>query len=455
MTYEEARDWLDNVSRHGDCLGLERMRILMEELGNPQDRLRFIHIAGTNGKGSVMTYLERTLSLAGYRVGRYLSPALFCYEEKMRVNEVYISREEVALTARTVRDACEKMVRDGKDAPTIFEVETAMAFCFFLQKDCDLVLLETGMGGETDATNVVRTTILEIFSSISLDHMEFLGDTVEKIASVKAGILKEGSLAVSDMQSPGVEEVLAGRAGEMKIPVAFVDAGRISNAAYALAQQTFTYTTAGIGAGILGERAAAPRRWENMKISMPGTWQVRNACTALEAVEALRLLGYRLDEAVVRSGFESAVIGGRFEVVCREPLIIMDGAHNPEAALRLKESILAYFPEAERAGRKLYFVMGVFADKDYTAEIALTAPLADEIITVQTGNHPRALAADALAREVLKVNPNTVCGGSVAKGLEMALERAGREDVLILFGSLSWLGEAREYLKSRVQAQFI
>lgn len=425
MTYEEARAWLDSISKKGSSLGLERMYDLVRELNNPQDQLKFIHIAGTNGKGSVMTYLEHTLKLAGYRVGRYLSPALFCYEETIRVNGRYITKEEVAELSDILKGACERLEAAGKDVPTIFEVETAMAFLHFQRHGCEIVLLECGMGGETDATNVVKNTILEIFSSISLDHMEYLGDTVQKIAQIKAGILKEGSVAVSDQQSAGVEAVLGGKAREKGIPIRFADEKQVTDVKRSVTEQTFSY-----------------RKHENMTICMAGTWQIRNACAALEAVDALRDLGWSLPENTVRAGFAGARLEGRFEIICREPMVIMDGAHNPEAALRLRETLEAYFP-----GKELVFIMGVFADKDYTQEIALTAPLAKRIYTVQTKDNPRALDAAVLAEAVRKINPDVVCAGSVPKALEQALGKAGDEDVIICFGSLSWLHEAREYLE--------
>lgn len=428
MTYQEAMQWLESVAKRGGRLGLERMRLLMRELGDPQDYLRFIHIAGTNGKGSVMTWLEHTLVLSGLKVGRYLSPAVFCYEEKIRVNEDYIPKEEVAALCGVLRAASERMCQAGEEAPTIFELETAMALCHFRACACEIVLLETGMGGETDATNIVSNTILEIFSSISLDHMEYLGDTPEKIAAVKAGIIKPGSVAVSDEQSGAVRKVLEERAREKGVPVFFADRNNLSDVTYSLTQQRFTY------------RSASGYLHENMLIRMAGTWQVENACVALEAVDALRAMGFDLDEKTVRKGFGEAVIEGRFEVVAQKPLIILDGAHNPEAAGKLAQSLRTYFPPEE--GRKLYFVMGVFADKDYREEIALTAPLAQRIFTVQTKDNSRALDSGKLAQAVREYNPDVVNAGSVGRGLELALKEAGCEDVIILFGSLSWLREA-------------
>ena len=467
MDYQEARTWLENVSKRGSRLGLERMRALVRELSDPQDGLKFVHIAGTNGKGSVLTFLEHTLALAGYRVGRYLSPAVFRYEERFRVDEKEISGEELARLTEILRDACGRMEKRGEELPTIFEVETALAFLFFRRRGCDIVLLETGMGGETDATNVVTGTLLEIFSSISLDHMEYLGDSVEAIAAVKAGILKPGSLAVSAPQERGAREVLSRAAREKKVPLTFADPGRLSSVRYGLTEQSFCYRTDrrapdpdgrspdGTGGGEL----------RSMRIGMAGTWQVLNACTALEAVEALRSLGFDLPEEAVQRGFAQARIEGRFEVVRREPLIILDGAHNPGAVRRLRETLLACFPEfARRASDpdpagpmrgtgKLILVMGVLADKDYREEISLMAPLADQVYTVQARDNPRALPAGILAGAVRPVNPNVFAAGDPAAALDAALAGAGRADVILLFGSLSWLAEAREHLQGGMRAR--
>ena len=443
MNAEETFAWLDRVAGKGSALGLERMRVLVNVLGDPQNRLKIVHIAGTNGKGSVMTFLEHTLLRAGYHVGRYLSPAVFGYAEKFRLDEKEIREEEFCTLAGEVRAACERMEAAGEETPTIFEVETALAFLFFERNACDVVLLETGMGGETDATNVADATILEIFSSISADHMEFLGDTVEKIAAVKAGILKRGSIAVSAPQSPGVAAVLQSRANALGVPLTFADPARIREVCYGLTAQRVCYETAvSFGTKTRGGRL------HDLTIGMGGNWQVTNAITALEAVEALRSLGFALGEEALRQGFEEAFIGGRFEVVQTEPTVIMDGAHNPEAVLGLKASLAASFPPQTR----FLFVMGVFADKDYREEIALMAPLARRIYTVQTKDNARALDADKLAQAVRKVNPNVVSVGDVPRALSMALAEAGKNDVILLFGSLSWLGEARAFFDGRFQS---
>ena len=215
MNYEEARAYISQVSAGGSVLGLDSIRELLKRLGNPQDRLKFIHIAGTNGKGSVLAYLSTILTGAGYRTGRYLSPTLFSYRGRIQVDGEYISREALARLTTAVRAASEDMRACGLETPTVFEVETAISFLYFAEKQCDMVVLETGMGGALDATNIVRTTVLEILMPISMDHMDFLGDTLAEIAGQKAGILKPGIAVISAAQEPEAMAVIRQRAKEL------------------------------------------------------------------------------------------------------------------------------------------------------------------------------------------------------------------------------------------------
>ena len=208
MNYEEARKYLIEVTKYGSVPGLDSIRELMRRLGNPQDKLKFIHIAGTNGKGSVLAYLSTILKKAGYRTGRYVSPTLFSYRERIQVDGEMIGREDLARLTEIVRDVSEDMERDGLAHPTSFETETAVAWLYFAEKNCDIVVLETGMGGRLDATNIVQTTVLEILTSVSMDHMEFLGDTLAAIAEQKAGIIKPYTAVVSAPQEDEAMEVL-------------------------------------------------------------------------------------------------------------------------------------------------------------------------------------------------------------------------------------------------------
>lgn len=427
MNYKEARVYLDEVSKYGSVLGLESMRELLHRLGDPQNELKFIHISGTNGKGSVLAYLSTILSGAGYRTGRYISPTLFSYRERIQVDGEYIEKESLACHVTAIAAAAEDMQKAGLPSPTVFEIETALAFLYFKEKRCDIVTLEVGCGGLLDATNVITTTVMEVIASISMDHTDLLGDTLAKIAAQKAGIIKPDTMVVSAQQKSEAAQVIEDTCKEQHCTLQMVDESKISNVHYGAEGQTFSYKT-----------------WENVAISLAGSYQIKNAALALEGVEALRKLGYALSDQQVREGLLHTAWRGRFTTLRRDPTVIIDGAHNPAAALELKESLERYFP-----GKTLYFVMGIFKDKDYAQVIDLTAPLARHIITVETPGNPRALPARELAEAVGKVNPSVEWADSVAHGVEKALAMAGKEDAVIVFGSLSFLGEAADAVNEK------
>ena len=427
MNYKEARVYLDEVSKYGSVLGLESMRELLHRLGDPQNELKFIHISGTNGKGSVLAYLSTILSGAGYRTGRYISPTLFSYRERIQVDGEYIEKESLACHVTAIAAAAEDMQKAGLPSPTVFEIETALAFLYFKEKRCDIVTLEVGCGGLLDATNVITTTLMEVIASISMDHTDLLGDTLAKIAAQKAGIIKPDTMVVSAQQKSEAAQVIEDTCKEQHCTLQMVDESKISNVHYGAEGQTFSYKT-----------------WENVAISLAGSYQIKNAALALEGVEALRKLGYALSDQQVREGLLHTAWRGRFTTLRRDPTVIIDGAHNPAAALELKESLERYFP-----GKTLYFVMGMFKDKDYAQVIDLTAPLARHIITVETPGNPRAMPARELAEAVGKVNPSVEWADSVAHGVEKALAMAGKEDAVIIFGSLSFLGEAADAVNEK------
>ncbi len=427
MNYKEARVYLDEVSKYGSVLGLESMRELLHRLGDPQNELKFIHISGTNGKGSVLAYLSTILSGAGYRTGRYISPTLFSYRERIQVDGEYIEKESLACHVTAIAAAAEDMQKAGLPSPTVFEIETALAFLYFKEKRCDIVTLEVGCGGLLDATNVITTTLMEVIASISMDHTDLLGDTLAKIAAQKAGIIKPDTMVVSAQQKSEAAQVIEDTCKEQHCTLQMVDESKISNVHYGAEGQTFSY-----------------KEWENVAISLAGSYQLKNAALALEGVAALRKLGYALSDQQVREGLLHTAWRGRFTTLRRDPTVIIDGAHNPAAALELKESLERYFP-----GKTLYFVMGMFKDKDYAQVIDLTAPLARHIITVETPGNPRAMPARELAEAVGKVNPSVEWADSVAHGVEKALAMAGKEDAVIVFGSLSFLGEAADAVNEK------
>lgn len=427
MNYKEARVYLEEISKYGSVLGLETMGELLNRLGNPQDDLKFIHISGTNGKGSVLAYLSTILTTAGYRTGRYISPTLFSYRERIQVDEEPISKESLAAHVTKISEAISDMKEKNAGSPTVFEVETALAFLYFKEQKCDLVVLETGLGGALDATNVIKTSVIEVIASISMDHMEFLGDTLEKIAVQKAGIIKPYTRVVTAKQEKEAEKVIRNVCAENHCICQETIPEEIHEVSYGFESQTFSYKT-----------------WKNVTISLAGSYQILNGALALEAVEALRECGYDISDEQVFAGMKKTQWKGRFTVLSKNPLVIIDGAHNPGAATELQKSLALYFPD-----KKLHYIMGVFKDKDYQKVIELTAPLAEHIITVETPGNPRALPAEVLKEAVKRVNPSVEAAESIADAVRKSFNHAHKEDAIIIFGSLSFLGEAELAVKNR------
>lgn len=416
---------MEQASKYGSVLGLESMKGLLDKLDNPQDQLRFIHIAGTNGKGSVLAYLSTILQKAGYRIGRYISPTLFSYRERIQVNGQRIEKDALARHITVIARAVEEIKRRQEPIPTVFEIETALAFLYFKEKKCDIAVVETGLGGALDATNVIKTTLLEVIAPIGLDHMDVLGKTLGEIAAQKAGIIKEGTRVVTAAQEPEAREVLERVCREKNCRLRQVEPQKLKDIHYGWDQQSFSY-----------------KQWENVQISLAGKFQIQNAALALEAAEQLREEGFDLPDTAVYEGMRETCWRGRFTVVSREPVVILDGAHNPQAARALKNSLEQYF-----SGKKLYYVFGVFRDKDYKKIIELTAPAAEHIITVETPDNPRALPAEELREEVKRLNPAVESADSVESAVEKSLKLMNPEDVLVIFGSLSFLSLADKAIK--------
>lgn len=425
MKEREALEYIESISGLGIVPGLDSIRELCRRLGNPQEQLIFVHVAGTNGKGSVSSYIATVLKCGGYRVGRYISPTIFQYRERIQAGGRCITKEALGRLMEQVKLACDEMVKEGLPQPTPFEVETALGFLYFKEKECDIVVLETGMGGLTDATNIVKNTVLAVLTSISMDHMKFLGKGLPEIAAQKAGILKAGCRAVSAVQDERAMEVIEAKAAELGCRLTVAE--KASAVKYGLEKQRFTY------GGFSG-----------LEISLAGKYQVENACLAVEAIKALGEQGFPVKERALRQGLLQTVWPGRFTVAGKKPYFIVDGAHNEDAAKRLAESVEFYF-----TNKRIIYIMGVLRDKEYEKIIALTHALADQIITVTTPDNPRALPAYELAREIAKVHPDVTAVDSLEEAVEMSRLLAGKDDVIIAFGSLSFLGRIMEIVGYR------
>lgn len=422
MDYGECRRYIEDVQRFGRVLGLDGMRELLRRLGDPQEDLCFVHAAGTNGKGSVLAYVSQVLRKAGYRTGKYTSPAIFQYREIMEVDGQIVSQEEFADIFSRVAGTADAMEREGLAHPTPFEMETAAAFLFFKEKGCEIVALETGMGGETDATNLVTDTKVAVLTSISFDHMDVLGETIGEIARCKAGIIKPGCRVVTTVQEPEAAQAITQVCGEKGVPCTLADHRKARVLQRDLRGQRFSYE------GV------------DYAIRLLGGCQVENAVVAIKVLEALIDAGFKISREQIQEGLAETAWPGRFTLIRETPAVIIDGAHNPKAARQLADSIRSCF-----ADERIVYVMGMFGDKDYEEVASITAPLAEEVITVETPGNPRALAAEELAETVRAFCPRVTAVPSLKEAAALSLEKAGAQGVVVVFGSLSFLGEISGY----------
>ena len=422
MNYEEAMNFIQNTNKFGSVLGLDNIRELLERLGNPQDQLRVVHIAGTNGKGSTLAFLAGIFRESGYRAGRYVSPASFSYEERFRINEENISKKDLCFYMEKIKNVAEEMVKDGLSHPTMFEIETALSFLYFLDKKVDVVLLETGMGGRLDATNVVKNPIATVIASIGMDHMQFLGDTLEKIASEKAGIIKEGCPVISYDNTKEVNEVIKNKAKQMHAKVTFVNSAGIRVLQESLNGESFSY------------RSSDGRWYEKIEIPLLGRHQINNAALALETLNVIKNY-YCISDFQTEDGMRKTIWRGRIEILEREPMVICDGAHNPDGA----KSLLSFL-QNNFTNQRLIYIMGVLSDKDYEQMVQILAPAADKIYTVAPDN-PRALSSRELCNCISKYHQNVEERQRLAECLSEVRQKAEKDDVIIICGTLSFQNE--------------
>ena len=418
MTWQETLDYIEDLQQYGSVPGLDNMYRLCEKLNHPEEKLKFVHIGGTNGKGSVLALISETLKEAGYRVGRYISPTIFEYRERIQINGRKITKKDLAHEMSIMKEICESLVEEGKPHPTVFEIETAICFHYFLQKECDIVVLECGMGGLLDATNVIQNTMVEVFASISYDHMAILGKTLGEIATQKAGIMKPGSRAVALKGEEEVEQVLLQKAKEVQIPLTFADTSKARGIKSTLEKQTFTY-----------------KEHKNVAITLAGRYQIDNAVLALEALDALTLAGLSIPEKAVQKGFLKALWPGRFQVIAKKPYFIADGAHNRDGAAKLAQSVQFYF-----TNKRIIYIMGMLRDKEQEEVLKVTAPYAEQILTIPTKG-ARGLSSYDLACMARDYHERVTSLDSVQEAVELAYLMADKDTIIIAFGSLSFLGE--------------
>ena len=410
MTYDEALEYIHGVN-HTFCKpGLERISALCEALGNPHEGMSFIHVAGTNGKGSTSSMLSHILREAGYRVGLYTSPYIYRFNERIQVNNTDIGDSELIELVEQIKPIADAMT----DKPTEFELITAMAFEYFKSQKCDVVVLEVGMGGRFDSTNVIRSPKLSVITGISLDHVAFLGDTVEKIASEKAGIIKDGSPVIFGGDSATARDVIRKTAQKVGSPFCSVDHSLIKNSSVSLTGGRLDY-----------------KGWENIRISLLGTYQLRNAALVLDAVGLLREGSLEISERAVYDGIRAAKWRARFEVLSEDPTVIFDGAHNAEGIKAATDSIKQYFPSGRVA-----VITGVLSDKDYNDIAKNISEIAAKVYTI-TPDNPRALDKEAYRNIFLGLGVSAEAVDNIDEAVVKGIDYAAKNNVpLFCLGSL-------------------
>lgn len=422
MDFLEAHNYLEKVrSQKGIVLGLDTMRHLMAKLNNPQDKVKFIQVAGTNGKGSTAAYLTSILSEAGIKVGRYTSPAVFSSTEQYFACGSCISESEYAKGVTAVAEAAASL--DG-EIPTAFEQETALAFWYFAQKGCELAILEAGLGGDMDATNIVTTTVCSIITSISMDHCRILGNKISEIAAHKAGIIKPGAPVICIEQKEDAMEPIRAAAKAADTPLYEVHRDEV--------RQIFSDKR---------ESIVFFREFENLHLKMLGSCQPENAALAVQAASVLSR-SYPIEKKHIYEGIEKTRWGGRFELHSGSPDIILDGAHNPDGIRRLRESVNQMFGAVP-----ICYVCGVLADKDYEKEIEILFGRASNVFTV-TPPSPRAMKSTDLKAAIKERFPQLkVISFDSEDGIEKAMEAAvSQNNPVVVCGTLTILARVKEWM---------
>jgi dihydrofolate synthase/folylpolyglutamate synthase len=416
LSIEKTLEYIHNVKWQGSKPGLDRTRELVEKLGNPEKKLKFVHIAGTNGKGSTAACVSAVLKRAGYKPGLYTSPYILRFNERMQINGEHISDEQLIKLVDKVRPIADSMI----DPPTEFEIITALGFLYFHEQKCDIVVLEVGMGGELDSTNVIDSPEVAVITTIGFDHVKELGPTISDIAAAKAGIIKPGCDVVVYGKNREVELVFENVSKKQGANLIKTDFSRISDLNFALEGIKFNFSPYG-------------------KIFLPllGSYQPNNAAVSITALELLAGKGYNITDEHIVDGLAGAAWPGRFEILGSDPTFILDGAHNPQALEVTAESLKQHFQN-----QKITFIVGVMADKDVDSMMGYIAPLAEKFIAVRP-NHPRAMDAKSLAEKLKAYNAPVTISENMEKAVADTINSARKTDIICAIGSLYFSGDIR------------
>ena len=419
MNVNEAIEYIHSANWMGSEPSLDRTRNLLAMMGNPEKKLKFVHIAGTNGKGSTAAMTASILTRAGYRTGLYTSPYIYRFNERIQIDGEQIADEDIVDITAWVKELAATL----PDHPREFELVCCIAFEYFHRKNCDIVVLEVGMGGEFDATNVIECPEVAVITNIGLDHTAFLGNTLEAIAETKAGIFKEGGHAVVYRGTPGVEAVFERICAERHMTLRKADFDTLVSREISLFGQVFD----------CGERKA-------IELPLLGEHQMFNASVVLSVMDALTERGWQISEEHIRTGMRTVTWPGRFDIVSREPLFIIDGGHNPQCIEALVKNIRDYL-----VGRRVIALVGVLADKDYADMFRPVMELVEQFVCI-TPDSPRKLEADDLARYLRGVGAQAEGCGDMDGGIRRCLELAGKDGAVLCFGSLYSIGAVKASL---------
>lgn len=426
LSYEEVIDTIENKRRFGNLTGVEISREMLKQLGNPQKDIPFLHIAGTNGKGSVSAFLCSILKEAGLKTGMFTSPHLVDFRERIQINGEMISKEDCARIGNFLLE------QDFGVYPTMFDYCMLMAVLYFKEQHCDVMVMETGLGGRLDSTNALGVPKVAVITKIGYDHTNLLGNTLSEIASEKAGIIKKGTTVVIESQEPEAKEVLE-KAAMTADKAIWVDTGKIQKEGMTTKGQTFSYATGN------SNHIECPvkncKYYEHISMHILGVHQYENAVAAMLAADAFLSKNQKRDMSCLRAGIEKARWMGRMEILSEKPFLLVDGAHNGHGVNALRDSLMALFP-----GEKFHFIMAVMADKDYENMVEELLPLAIDFRTI-TADSARALQADALADCIQKKGIPAKNYPSVEACFSEAYSDTHK---MIAFGSLYFIGELEE-----------
>ncbi|WFD11224.1 bifunctional folylpolyglutamate synthase/dihydrofolate synthase [Tepidibacter hydrothermalis] len=429
MNYNEALEYIHGTYKFGRVLGLDNITKLLSLLDNPQDDLNIIHVAGTNGKGSTCSFINSMLISGGYKVGLYTSPYLESFTERIRINSENIEEEELARVTNIVKTKVDDMVESGFNHPTEFEIVTAIAFYYYKEQNVDFVVLEVGMGGRFDATNVIKKPLINVITPISIDHTDYLGDTLEKIAYEKGGIIKDNCEVIMYPQSKEAESVIKNIVNEKNCTLTIAN----------IQDKEITKMD------VLGQVFNCKVKddvYDNLEIQLIGKHQVNNAIVAINVIKILNdKYDFEISDQSIYEGIKNTKWAGRIEVLGKNPLFIIDGAHNEDGVKSLCNTIDAYMGD-----RDITLVLGMLKDKDVRTVCEILIPRCKNVITTKP-NNPRAMKSDELKAIVNSLNKECTSCDDIEKAVELATQKTNENSVIICAGSLYMIGDIRSIVK--------